>query len=136
MYNIRYNCAIFKSIFSPWHQRNWLFLPKPFKIKKMIELNPSDWADQMAKDPQAIIVDVRSDMELEEGKIPGAIQCNIQYSSEFMSQIQAMDPNKNYYVYCRSGGRSAQACMLMNASGIKNTYNLLGGITAWDGPTE
>lgn len=102
----------------------------------MIELNPSDWADQMAQDPQAIIVDVRSDMELEEGKIPGAIQCNIQYSSEFMSQIQAMDPNKNYYVYCRSGGRSAQACILMNSSGIKNTYNLLGGITAWDGPTE
>ncbi len=102
----------------------------------MVDLIPSDWAKQCTEDPHSVIVDVRTDIEVEEGKIPGATQCNIQYSSQFMNQIQAMDPDKNYYIYCRSGGRSAQACMLMNAIGIKNTYNLSGGISAWDGPLE
>lgn len=100
----------------------------------MIDLNQTDWAKQSSEDGNGVIIDVRTDMEVEEGKIPGAIQCNLQYSSQFMEQINALDPDKNYYVYCRSGGRSVQACMLMNAVGIKNTYNLLGGITAWTGP--
>jgi rhodanese-related sulfurtransferase len=99
----------------------------------MIDLNQSDWAKQSAEDTNGLIIDVRTDMEVEEGKIPSAIQCNIQYSSQFMEQIKAMDPNKNYYVYCRSGGRSVQACMLMNAVGIPNTFNLLGGIMEWTG---
>ena len=102
----------------------------------MIDLNQSDWAKQSAEDTNGLIIDVRTDMEVEEGKIPSAIQCNIQYSSQFMEPIKALDPNKNYYVYCRSGGRSVQACMLMNAVGLKNTYNLLGGISAWSGELE
>ena len=88
------------------------------------------------EDRKSVIIDVRTDMEVEEGKIPGAIQCNIQYSSQFMDQIKSLDPEKNYYVYCRSGGRSTQACMLMNAVGLKNTYNLLGGISSWTGDLE
>ena len=102
----------------------------------MTDLNQTDWAQKSAEDAEGLIIDVRTDMEIEEGKIPGAIQCNIQYSSQFMNQIKAMDPDKNYYVYCRSGGRSAQACILMNAVGLKNTYNLLGGISAWTGVIE
>ena len=102
----------------------------------MIDLNQSDWAKQSAEDSNGVIIDVRTDMEVEEGKIPCAIQCNIQYSSQFMEQIKSMDPEKNYYVYCRSGGRSVHACMLMNAVGLKYTYNLLGGITAWEGELE
>ena len=102
----------------------------------MINLNQTDWAQQSVEDRKSVIIDVRTDMEVEEGKIPGAIQCNIQYSSQFMDQIKSLDPEKNYYVYCRSGGRSAQACMLMNAVGLKNTYNLLGGISSWTGDLE
>jgi rhodanese-related sulfurtransferase len=44
-----------------------------------------------------------------------------------------LDPSKNYYVYCRSGARSAQACQLMNQMGISSAYNLLGGYMEWEG---
>jgi len=30
--------------------------------------------------------------------------------------------------------RSVQACQIMKTFGINNVYNLLGGISEWDGP--
>jgi rhodanese-related sulfurtransferase len=44
-----------------------------------------------------------------------------------------LDKSKNYYVYCRSGARSEQACHLMSQMGFENTFNLLGGIMQWQG---
>ncbi|MFC2148231.1 rhodanese-like domain-containing protein, partial [Bacteroidota bacterium] len=44
-----------------------------------------------------------------------------------------LDKSKNYYVYCRSGQRSRQACAIMNSIGIPNAYNLMGGILEWKG---
>ncbi|MCX8019329.1 MAG: rhodanese-like domain-containing protein [Chitinophagaceae bacterium] len=34
-------------------------------------------------------------------------------------------------VYCRSGNRSAQACIILDSLGFKNTKNLAGGMLAW-----
>ena len=34
-------------------------------------------------------------------------------------------------LYCRSGNRSGQACLFMDALGYKNTKNLTGGMLAW-----
>ncbi|MEM9649010.1 MAG: rhodanese-like domain-containing protein, partial [Bacteroidota bacterium] len=48
-------------------------------------------------------------------------------------EIGKLDKSKNYYVYCRSGNRSAQACALMNSIGIETTYNLEGGFMNWEG---
>jgi rhodanese-related sulfurtransferase len=57
---------------------------------------------------------------------------NIQNTAKFIHDIESMDKSKTYYVYCRSGGRSFQACMLMQAKGF-NTYNLAGGMLSWTG---
>jgi rhodanese-related sulfurtransferase len=35
------------------------------------------------------------------------------------------------YVYCRSGNRSGQACMMMEPYGFKNVVNVVGGMLAW-----
>lgn len=99
----------------------------------MADLTQQQWREQMENDPDAVIVDVRNDIELEEGRIPGAIQMNIQNSSEFMEKAQELDKEKSYYLYCRSGGRSSQAALLFNSLGIEKTYNLIGGIEEWEG---
>jgi predicted sulfurtransferase len=39
--------------------------------------------------------------------------------------------DKEVILYCRSGNRSGQACMFLDAMGFKNTRNLVGGILAW-----
>lgn len=83
--------------------------------------------------PEAIIVDVRTDMEIEEGHIPGARQMDITQTHQFMDSLSELDPSAMYLVYCRSGSRSAQACALMESRGIQKVYNLLGGFIAWNG---
>ncbi|WP_310992708.1 rhodanese-like domain-containing protein [Aequorivita marina] len=101
----------------------------------MADLTQEQWTEQLENDDNAVIIDVRTDAEFEEAYIPGAKQIDIYNGAEFLKQAKALDPDKNYYVYCKAGGRSAQACMLLNSVGVKNAYNLKGGITEWKGET-
>ena len=101
----------------------------------MQDLTQTQWREQITQDDNALILDVRTDMEVEEGMIPNAQQIDIQDAAGFMEKAKALDASKNYYVYCRSGGRSAQACMILNSLKLPNTYNLLGGMLEWDGET-
>ncbi|EDM43898.1 rhodanese-like domain protein [unidentified eubacterium SCB49] len=101
----------------------------------MKDLNQQQWREELAKDKEAIILDVRTAAELEEGYIPGAKHLDIMNAGAFMEGANALDKNANYFVYCKAGGRSAQACMIMESIGFKNTNNLMGGFSQWDGET-
>ena len=46
-----------------------------------------------------------------------------------------VDKSKSYFLYCKAGSRSSQACSLMNQLGFDKTYNLLGGFMNWNGET-
>jgi len=98
----------------------------------MANLTQEEWKQQLAKDANAIILDVRTDEEVAEGIIPNAIQMDIYKGQGFIYKLEELDKNKNYYVYCRSGARSGQACAIMNQLGFKNAFNLSGGILEWN----
>ncbi len=100
-----------------------------------MDLSQSQWKAQLESDDNAVIMDVRTPQEVEEGYIPTAIHLDIMNAGNFMEKTKSLDPTKNYYVYCRSGGRSGQACAILNSLGFKNTYNLLGGFSEWEGDT-
>ena len=91
------------------------------------------WVDQLNNDVNAVILDVRTEDEFNEGMILGALNIDIHKGQGFIYLIEELDKSKNYYVYCRSGGRSSQACSIMNQMGFENTYNLLGGMLEWNG---
>lgn len=98
----------------------------------MENLTQAQWENQLSSDDSAVIIDVRTAMESTEGMLAGAIRMDLQHTAQFIQDITHLDKTKNYYVYCRSGGRSGQACMLMGAKGLK-TYNLIGGMMSWKG---
>ena len=98
-----------------------------------MNLRQEDWADQQANDTNAIVLDVRTAEEFSEGFIPNAINIDIHQGQGFIYKLEELDKNKNYYVYCRSGARSAKACEIMNELGFASAYNLLGGIMDWNG---
>ena len=74
------------------------------------------------------LIDVRQDWEYEEFHLPGARLIPLPELPDRMGEI---DINKPTLVYCALGGRSSSAANLMSGQGIKETYNMLGGITAW-----
>jgi rhodanese-related sulfurtransferase len=88
---------------------------------------------KLAKDPNTVIIDVRTDGEVGEGYIEGATLFIDYNGSNFESKISKLDKSKSYVIYCRSGGRSARASELMASKGFKKLYNLEGGISNWTG---
>jgi rhodanese-related sulfurtransferase len=98
-----------------------------------MNLTQEDWVSQFEADENAVILDVRTEDEFNEGFIANAINIDIHRGQDFVNEIEALDKGKNYYVYCRSGMRSAKACEIMNQLGFENAYNLIGGITEWEG---
>lgn len=102
----------------------------------MADLAQHDWEEQLENDDNAVILDVRAPEELEEGYIPNATNIDFYLGQEFLTEVEKLDKDKNYYVYCRSGNRSGQACAIMNSVGFKNTYNLAGGFMNWEGEVE
>lgn len=102
------------------------------KIFKM-NISQTDWATKLENDTNAIVLDVRTAEECALGMIPNAINIDIFKGQEFINEIETLDKTKNFYVYCKAGGRSEQACAMMNELGFEITFNLIGGFMQWQG---
>ncbi|WP_271765173.1 rhodanese-like domain-containing protein [Aquimarina algiphila] len=101
----------------------------------MADITQEEWQERIVNDDNAVILDVRTEEEVEEGFIPKMLNIDIRLGQEFLDEVEKLDKSKNYYIYCRSGARSGQACALMNQMGFETTYNLIGGFMAWEGET-
>jgi len=99
----------------------------------MSDLSQEEWVEQQKGDENAFILDVRTPEEVEDGYIPNSTNIDIYLGQEFINEVQKLDKSKNYYIYCRSGNRSGQACAILNSLGFQNTYNLEGGFMNWEG---
>jgi len=87
------------------------------EAKAMIESNPS-----------LLIIDVSSQAEYEEAHLKGAVNIPL---SDLSSRMGQLDRNSAILVYCRTGGRSAQACFVLVERGFTKVYNMEGGVAAW-----
>ncbi len=82
------------------------------------------------KKKKTVILDVRTPQEVAEGHLAGAKNIDVQ-DELFQQNIEQLDKNKTYLLYCRSGKRTAVAGAKMKAAGFKKVYMLDGGITSW-----
>lgn len=86
--------------------------------------------EELTKEKDVVILDVRSGFEFGGDKIAGAQ--NISYtSSGFKGYIEKLDKSKTYLVYCASGSRSVGAVNTLKGLGFEKVYNLKGGIEHW-----
>jgi rhodanese-related sulfurtransferase len=82
-------------------------------------------------DEGAMLVDVRTDAEMDDGIIAGAVQ--IEYNSEEMlARFGELDKNKPVLVYCAAGGRSGKVKYMLQNMGFQIVYDLDGGMGAWE----
>jgi len=92
-------------------------------------MNVEDFSKKTAESG-VVILDVRTPGEFMTGHIQDAQNIDFE-SGSFESQIESLDKNGTYAVYCRSGNRSGQAVKVMQDAGFKNIYNLDGGVIDW-----
>ena len=76
------------------------------------------------------LVDVREPHEHAEFNIGGLL---LPLGKVQTMQTDEIDDLKDdtVYVYCRSGNRSGQACLILETMGYKNVVNVTGGMLAW-----
>jgi rhodanese-related sulfurtransferase len=101
-----------------------------------MNLEQKEWWSQFLNDEHGIIIDVRTEDEYESGKIPGSLNIDIYKGQGFIYRVEELDKAKNFYVYCAAGVRSANACGVMQQLGFENVFNLVGGFSNWEGPTD
>ncbi|MFN3997148.1 rhodanese-like domain-containing protein [Algoriphagus sp.] len=77
------------------------------------------------------VIDVRTPEEVAEGHLAGSFNINF-LGENFTQEIEALNKNKTYLLYCRSGARTRRAADQMQKAGFKKIYMLEGGITAWN----
>ncbi len=82
------------------------------------------------KQPNVLILDVRTPAEFSKERIANAINYDI-YAEDFSKQVAGLDKTKDVYVYCLAGSRSNTAADILKENGFKNVYELKGGLLAW-----
>ena len=94
-------------------------------------VTPDEAATFIADGPDdLVILDVRTPEEFTEGHIEGAVLIDI-YEPTFADDVDALDREVPYVVYCRSGNRSGQATALMGDLGFESVQDVDGGVVAW-----
>ena len=76
------------------------------------------------------IIDVREPHENAEFNIGGLLIPLGKIQTMQIDEIEDLK-NQELILYCRSGNRSGQGCLFLDAMGYKNTKNLTGGMLAW-----
>ncbi|MGN6293433.1 MAG: rhodanese-like domain-containing protein [Chitinophagaceae bacterium] len=76
------------------------------------------------------IVDVREPHEHAEFNIGGLLYPLGKVQTMQVDELEAFK-DEELIVYCRSGNRSGQACLILDTLGFTNTKNLIGGMLNW-----
>jgi rhodanese-related sulfurtransferase len=76
------------------------------------------------------IIDVREPHEHADFNIGGTLYPLGEIQAMQVDELESLK-DKEVILYCRSGNRSGQACMILDMLGFSNTKNLTGGMLAW-----
>jgi len=104
----------------------WQEAGKPISSTRTLPV--MDLKSKLEKQEVALL-DVREPIEWrEDGYIEGA---KLVFFADLPEKINSLSRNKPLAVTCSVGNRSSIAISILERAGVKNTYNVLGGMTAW-----
>ncbi len=93
------------------------------------EIDASELAQWMNDPSQTLrVIDVRQMQEIATGTVPKAEALPLH---TLPAKIHELSREEKLVVVCRSGARSAQACLFLQQNGFSNVYNLRGGMMGW-----
>lgn len=93
------------------------------------EIMPSELLTMQETQPGGFrVIDVREFSEMAAGMIPGAEPMPL---ATVPVRLSELGQDEKLVFVCRSGARSAQACMFLMQRGYEKVYNLRGGMMGW-----
>ena len=98
-------------------------------ISRTQKLTAQEVCEEREFTTNSMILDVRSDSEWKSGHIENSINIPLNHLTERVSDLPA---NKFLLVHCHGGYRSSIACSILEAHGIEEFADLMGGISAWE----
>jgi rhodanese-related sulfurtransferase len=108
-------------------------IPTQPQIQISEDIFPSDAHELFANNKdrrELIILDVCTPKEFAQLHLENALNLNLM-SRAFKDQLNDLDKNKTYFVYCKGGVRSKMAQKLMRKLGFREVYNIIGGTFLW-----
>ncbi len=107
-------------------------IPRWQLLKQQLHNVDATGFTRLVKSGEYVLLDVRTASEYANFHLENAH--NMDYlGADFLDQLEQLDPQQKYLVYCRSGRRSVRACTLMKNAGIAQIVHLDGGLNSWDG---
>lgn len=95
-------------------------------IKEIDASELAQWVNDVAHELR--VIDVRQMQEIAGGTVPRAEALPLH---TLPAKVHELSREEKLVVVCRSGARSAQACMFLQQQGFSNVYNLRGGMMGW-----
>ena len=108
------------------------FLGCKNEATKIINLiSPQEVYDAVYNSDEVQLVDVRTQEEFAESHIGKALNVCIT-DDDFKEKAAQLNKEKPVYVYCKGGGRSAHAAIILKEMGFKEIYDMQGGLINWE----
>ena len=95
------------------------------------KLSPTD-ATQLINREDAVVLDVRTDGEFNQGHIVNALHIPQKFVPEQLGKLEKYR-SRPIITTCRTGQQAATAGNTLRKHGFERVYNLQGGLLAWEG---
>ena len=96
-------------------------------MKNYIDLDAQDFLKLSKDTADAVVIDCRTASEIKLRSLEYKLHLDISLKTTYQ-QIEKLDRNKSYFIYCHSGSRSNFLCDYFVRHDFKKIYNLYGGI--------
>ena len=100
------------------------------KIKDISATQSKELIEKNKDNKDFIIIDCRTKGEFDQAHIKNSVLIDF-YNPSFTQEINSLDKERTYLIYCATGSRSKAAIGLMARAEFKEVYNMMYGVTEW-----
>ena len=100
------------------------------EVHKVAYVDAKEAHALLTTQPETVVLDVRTQKEIDEGHIEGAVFANFR-NEDFTVQLSKLDRQTSYVVHCKSGGRSTKTLAILNDLGFRDVTHMDGGLDGW-----
>ncbi|MCA9478530.1 MAG: rhodanese-like domain-containing protein [Nanoarchaeota archaeon] len=97
---------------------------------QLVSVPTDEFSALIQSRPDAVLLDVRTPEEFQAEHLEGATNIDF-YGEGFRDQLDQLDKDQTYLIYCRTGHRSGITLETMRELGFTSVYDLDEGITDW-----